>query len=174
MQPLSVDTLSPAAATEFLLACTQTRRRPLLDDPTQASILADMLGNLALVLEQAGAYIRQRRLTFEDYLQQWYRQRDTVLSWYDARQMRYPKSVAVTWQTSFDQLSTPARQLLQCLAWLSPAPVPETLLEVPLVDSDNAIDLFAALAELESYSLVSRGDNPSFTVHRLVQEVTRR
>ena len=174
LQPLSVDTLSPAAATEFLLARTQTKRRPLPDDPTQASILADRLGNLALALEQAGAYICQRRLTFEGYLQQWHRQRDAVLSWYNARQMHYPNSVAVTWQTSFDQLSAPARQLLQCLAWLSPAPVPETLLEVPLADSDNAIDWFAALAELESYSLVSRDDNPSFTVHRLVQEVTRR
>ncbi|HNG36576.1 MAG TPA: tetratricopeptide repeat protein [Nitrosomonas sp.] len=174
LQPLLVDVLSSEAAVQFLLERTQTERRLLPNDASEAATLVDELGNLALALEQAGAYICQRRLTFEGYLQQWHRQRDAVLSWYNARQMHYPNSVAVTWQTSFDQLSAPARQLLQCLAWLSPAPVPETLLEVPLADSDNAIDLFAALAELESYSLVSRDDNPSFTVHRLVQEVTRR
>ncbi|MBS0299822.1 MAG: tetratricopeptide repeat protein [Proteobacteria bacterium] len=175
LQPLPVDTLTPDAATEFLLARTEAKRRPLPDDHTQAAILADMLGNLALALEQAGAYICQHRLTFESYLQQWRSQRDKVLAWYDERLMQYPKSVAVTWQTSFDQLSEPSRQLLQRLAWLSPAPIPESLLEVPIADSGSETNSFAALAELESYSLVTRSrDNPSFTVHRLVQEVTRR
>lgn len=175
LQPLPVDSLSPAAATEFLLECTSTKRRPLANDNTQAALLAETLGYLALALEQAGAYICQHRLTFENYLQQWRSQRDKVLAWYDERLMQYPKSVAVTWQTSFDQLSASARQLLQRLAWLSPAPIPEALLDVPVTDSENETDPFAALAELESYSLVARArDNPSFTVHRLVQEITRR
>jgi len=58
---------------------------------------------------------------------------------------------------------------------LSPAPSPQALLEVPIADCENETDPFAALAELESYSLVTRApDNPSFTMHRLVQEITRR
>ncbi len=45
---------------------------------------------------------------------------------------------------------------------------------VPGLDAADA-DPFGALAELESYSLVTRAaDTPSFSVHRLVQEVTRR
>ncbi|MBS0588312.1 MAG: tetratricopeptide repeat protein [Proteobacteria bacterium] len=175
LQPLPVDTLPPDAATEFLLERTSTKRRPLANDNTQAALLAETLGYLALALEQAGAYICQHRLTFENYLQQWRSQRDKILAWYDERLMQYPKSVAVTWQTSFDQLGAFARQLLQRLAWLSPSPIPEALLDVPVTDSKNEADPFAALAELESYSLVTRArDNPSFTVHRLVQEITRR
>lgn len=175
LQPLPVDTLSPNAAAEFLLARTATQRRPLANDNAQAALLAETLGYLALALEQAGAYICQHRLTFENYLGQWSHQRDKVLAWYDERLMQYPKSVAVTWQTSFDQLGASARQLLQRLAWLSPAPVPESLLDVPVTDGENEADPFAALAELESYSLVTRArDNPSFTAHRLVQEITRR
>jgi tetratricopeptide (TPR) repeat protein len=175
LQPLPVDTLPPDAAAEFLLARTDTKRRPLANDDAQAALLAETLGYLALALEQSGAYICQHRLTFENYLRQWSHQRDKVLAWYDERLMQYPKSVAVTWQTSFDQLDASARQLLQRLAWLSPAPIPESLLEVPIADGENETDPFAALAELESYSLVTRSpDNPSFTVHRLMQEITRR
>jgi len=175
LQPLPVDILPPDAAAEFLLARTATQRRPLANDNAQAALLAETLGYLALALEQAGAYICQHCLTFENYFGQWSHQRDKVLAWYDERLMQYPKSVAVTWQTSFDQLGASARQLLQRLAWLSPAPIPESLLEVPIAGGENETSSFAALAELESYSLVTRAaDNPSFTVHRLVQEITRR
>lgn len=88
--------------------------------------------------------------------------------------MQYPKSVAVTWQTSFDQLSESARRLLQHLAWVSPAPIPKSLLDVSIAEDISKHDSFEALAELESYSLVTyAADSKSFSVHRLVQEVTR-
>ncbi|MFO0697726.1 MAG: tetratricopeptide repeat protein, partial [Nitrospira sp.] len=98
-----------------------------------------------------------------------------MLTWFDERLIQYPKPVAIAWQTSFDQLTAPARQLLQRLAWLAPDPIPESLMEVPVPENDEQIDAFEPLAELESYSLVNRAtDRPSFSVHRLVQEVTRR
>ena len=172
---LPVDILSIYAAAGFLLERTESRRRRLADDTAQAKTLAEALGCLALALEQAGAYIAQRRLGFNGYLEEWRSQRDKVLAWYDLRLMQYPNSVAVTWQTTFDRLGEPARHLLQRSAWLSPAPIPETLLDVPVPDGDNEADPFTALAELESYSLVTRAtDSQSFSVHRLVQEVTRR
>ena len=172
---LPVDTLSIDAAVEFLLERTHTKRRRMDDDNTQARILAEELGCLALALEQAGAYISLHRFTLKDYLEKWHNQRDSVLSWYDPRLMQYPKSVAVTWQTTFDELGESARQLLQHLAWVSPAPIPESLLDVSIAEGENKADPFMALAKLESYSLVTRAtDNPSFSVHRLVQEVTRR
>ena len=66
--------------------------------------------------------------------------------------------------------------MLQRLAWLAPAPIPESLMEVPVPGLDAAdADPFGTLTELESYSLMTRAvDTPSFSVHRLVQEVTRR
>ena len=173
---LPLDVLSPEAAADFLLARTDAKRRKQADDPAAARTLAEELGRLALALEQAGTYIAHRRLGFAHYLAEWQSQRDKVLAWFDPRVMQYPKAVAITWRSSFDQLRGPARRLLQRLAWLAPEPIPESLMEVPVPALDAAeTDPFGALAELESYSLVARAaDTPSFSVHRLVQEVTRR
>jgi tetratricopeptide (TPR) repeat protein len=169
-----LDVLSPEAATDFLLARTTGRRRSQPDDTAVAGILADKFGCLALALEQAGAYIAKHRLSFTRYLEEWQHQRDKVLDWFDPRLMHYPKSVAITWQTSFEHLGEPAKLLLQRLSWLAPEPIPESLLEVAVPDAAET-DAFAALAELESYSLATRAaDTPAFSVHRMVQEVTRR
>lgn len=170
---LPVDILSIDAATEFLLDRTAARRHQQPDDNAQARVLAETLDGLALALEQASAYILRNRLSFSDYLKKWHSQREIVLIWSDPRLMQYPKSVAVTWQTSFDQLSESARELLQHVAWISPAPIPKSLLEVSIPNDGNDADPFTALAELESYSLVTR-TNDSFSVHRLVQDVTQR
>lgn len=172
---MRLDTLARADAADFLLARTAPKRRKQDDDKAQAEILAGELGGLALALEQTGAYIAQGRLTLKGYLGTWLDQREKVLAWYDPRLMQYPCSVAVTWQTSFAQLGAPAKHLLERLAWLSPAPIPESLLEVPIPDVETETDPFTALAELEAYSLISREqDHPRFSMHRLVQEVTRR
>mgnify|MGYP001580384608 CR=1 FL=1 len=171
---LSVNTLSIDAATEFLLERTNAKRRKQSNDNAQARILADTLGALALALEQAGAYIAQRRMSFEGYLEEYHKQYDRVLTWNDPRLTQYPKSVVATWQTTFDQLSESARQLLQHLAWLSPAPIPESLLDVLIGDGEKKITPYTDLAELESYSLVTRAtDSPSFSMHRLVQKVSQ-
>ena len=179
---LPVDTLAPEAAVDFLLARTETKRRKHADDLATAHMLSEELGCLALALEQAGAYIAQRRQGLAQYLAEWQGQRGKVLTWFDVRLMNYHASVAITWQTSFDQLGAPARELLRRLVWLAPEPIPESLMDVPVPGSDAAeaeaeadADALGALAELETYSLVTRAsDVPNFSVHRLVQEVTRR
>ena len=176
VEALALDLLPLDASRDFLLERTDARRRKTADDPTQATTLATELDRLALALEQAGAYIAQQRLSFTSYLQAWRDHREKVIEWFDERLMQYPRSVAVTWQTSVDQLSEPARRLLHRLAWFAPDPIPESLLEVFVAGEDNAeVDRHDALAELETYSLVTRAaDAPTFSVHRLVQDVTRR
>lgn len=162
-------------ACDFLLARTDSNpgRRPSDDDEQHAGELAEQLGYLPLALEQAGAYICKHRLRLADYRQQWEAQRERVLNWHDGQTMNYPASVAITWQTSFSQLSDSARDLLHRLAWLSPQPVPENLLDIRYPGRAEE-DLREALAELESYSLVTRdSDEPYFSVHRLVQEISR-
>jgi len=172
IQPVAVDVLAPAAAADFLLRRTAGRRAAQPDDPAHAAVLAHELGHLALALEQAGAYIAKLRQSFAQYLDQWRSRQAAVLGWYDPRLMQYHASVAITWQTSFDQLTPPARRLLQRLAWLAPDPIPTTLLDVPIPGEDA--DLRAALAELEALSLASWSDDgTAFAVHRLVQAVTR-
>lgn len=172
---LAVGTLPPEAAAHFLLLRTEGKRRPDPDAPAAAATLAAELDHLALALEQAGAHIARQRLSFGQYLEKWRQQQQAVLKWHDPRLMHYPASVATTWQTSFAQLQPPARALLERLAWLAPDPIPESLLEVPVPDlpTDEG-DSAEALAELEAFSLVTRAtDRPEFSVHRLVQAVTR-
>ena len=111
--------------------------------------LPGMAAALQSQLEQAGAYIAQRRLSLANYLKAWQGQREKVLGWFDPRLMQYPTSVAITWQTSFDQLEEPAQTLLQRLGWFGPEPIPESIIEVAVPGLDAAAAApFEALAEL--------------------------
>ena len=177
VESLALDVLAESDAAAFLLERTDERRRKLPDDPEWARRLAVELGQLALALEQAGAYIVKHRLTFAQYLDQWRGKHDEVLTWFDERLMQYPLSVAVTWQTSLDQLTVAGRELLNLLAWFASDPIPESLLATgggPWGDvaSENALssaDPHDALADLEAYSLVTRAaESPTFSVHKLV------
>ncbi len=175
VQVLDVDVLAPDYAVAFLLERTDGKRRATDGDKATALEIGEDLGYLALALEQAGAYISQRRLSFADYRSEWQQRRAQVLAWNEPRLTQYPASLAITWLTSFEQLGEAARTLLRRLAWLSPAPIPESLLEVAIAgEAPNPGGAFDALVELEGLSLLNRSSEaPQFVVHRLVQEVTR-
>jgi tetratricopeptide (TPR) repeat protein len=173
-QPLELGVLALADATAFLLARTDNRRRVSPDDDVKAREVATELGQLALALEQAAAFIAKRKLTFDQYQEQWRSRRDEVLTWFDTTVTGYPRAVAVTWQTSVAQLSEGGRCLLERLAWLAPEKVPDFLLRVPIPGAE-AEQLHDALDDLAAYSLVTRdAADPYFLIHRLVQDVTRR
>jgi len=175
-EPLHLDVLTIDDAVDFLLERTKGRRRSAKDDLEKARTIAVELDGLALMLEQAGAYIAKHRLMFDSYLERWRSaQHDSVLSWFDKDTATgYPRAVAVTWQTSVAQLTEPGRRLLERLVWLAPEKVPEFLLDVP-VDDAEAERLHDALIDLAAYSLVTLdAEGPFFLVHRLVQDVTRR
>jgi tetratricopeptide (TPR) repeat protein len=171
-----VNVLAPADASVFLLERTADRRRQAPgDSETAKAIAVEDLGGLALGLEQAGAYINKQRLSLSDYRRQWQRNRETVLAWNDPRLMQYDRSLATTWFTSYQQVSESARCLLRRLAWLSPEPIPESLLSVKVAgDMEGSADSREAISQLEGYSLVNRSaEAPTFSVHRLVQAVGR-
>jgi tetratricopeptide (TPR) repeat protein len=168
-EPLSV--LDETEAAAFLLERTEAKRRRTLSDPQEAGALAREMGGLALALEQAGAYVVKNGLSFSEYRQRWESRKAEVLAWYDKRLMNYTSSVAVTWQTTIEELSQSERKLLNILAWLAPEPIPLSLLEGNIVDGADARD---ALAGLASWSLARwMADEDGFTIHRLVQEITR-
>ncbi len=172
VEPLELDVLAEADAAAFLIERTPHRSQRA-DDAAQASAIARQLDGLALALEQAGAYIDKQRLSLAEYLKRWQAKRPEVLRWHDPRLMQYPASVAVTWETTFAQLTEPQRRLLEALAWLDPAPIPLFLFDAaPLAEAIP--DPHDALAGLAAYSLVrfdAAGD--AVLVHRLVQEITR-
>ena len=172
-EPLELDVLTVDASVEFLNERTVARRRRAPDEDSAALAIASDLGQLALALEIAGAYIAYNRKSFADYRIDWARQRAKLLDWHSDTVTGYPRSVADAFLLSFALLTPAARALLEHLAFLAPEPVPERLLEAPI--PGFASDAADALVELDRYSLVKRlTDRAAFTMHRLVQDVARR
>jgi tetratricopeptide (TPR) repeat protein len=173
---LDLDLLDPADAARFLLRRTEGRRRATPDDAVDAAALAADLGCLALALEQAGAFIAAEPLpmSLAGYRAMLRDSFAEVMAWSDPEVTHYPRAVAATWQTSVAKLDDAARALLERLAFFAPDPVPAFLLDVeaPGVVSGEAR---RGLRGLAAYSLMhAAADGGSFTVHRLVQDVTRR
>jgi tetratricopeptide (TPR) repeat protein len=186
---IELDVLNEASSTSYLLESTVQLRRDEAEDTERAKELAFALGQLALALEQAAAYINDQGISLQDYLERWRRHRDRLLSYHDELATHASHSVAVTWLTSFEQLSRDGRRLLQMLCWLAPEPIPRTLLqagggplgattspELPAIEREGLIfDAEEALGDLWKYSLArSSPDKLTFSVHPLVQDVTRR
>jgi tetratricopeptide (TPR) repeat protein len=181
--------LGEKAAVAYLLERTIGHRQPQGGDEAQAALLSQDLGWLALALEQAAAYINARAISFAKYRALWQASSVSLIDYHDELTMEYPRSVAVTLQTTIDELSPEGRELLNILAWLAPDPIPISLLSVeggPLA-AESAEGLAeekwpaaaeqaeTALGELVLFSLASRTeDKEGFSIHRLVQAVARR
>ncbi|TWT94435.1 tetratricopeptide repeat protein [Stieleria varia] len=176
VQELSLDVISEPAAQDFLLERTAGKRKSTPADEADALTLANLLGRLPLALEQAGAFIVKHHTGFRTYLDRWKQLEAKVLQWHDQRTMKYPASVATTWQTSFDRLTDDGRGLLNVLCWLAPDPIPLTMIEkVSSTDNEQPIDVETGIADLAEYSLLKWTDDQyhSVEVHRLVEEITR-
>ncbi|MGH3808148.1 MAG: BTAD domain-containing putative transcriptional regulator [Pseudonocardiaceae bacterium] len=176
---LPITPLAQTHAVELMISLSGDR------DQATAAILTNELGGLPLALAQAGCYVAQSALDLAGYLAL-YRGRRAELH-QQGHAPDYPDTVATTWQLAFDQLTPPARALLNLLAWYAPDIIPldqlltgsehvdltepvTTLLRPVLVDE---LEQHRAITELISYGLLTRaGPRGSVTMHRLVQAVT--
>jgi hypothetical protein len=59
---------------------------------------------LRSLFEQASVYIVKHVLPFSAYLQKWQQNWEKVAGWADENITKYPRAVAVTWQTSVNML----------------------------------------------------------------------
>jgi len=191
VEPLELDVLKPGDAAAFLLERTQRSRQRLPTDEADAAELARELDGLALALEQAGAFIAQRRVSLAEYLRDWRAHAPAVQEWHDARLMQYPRSVAVTWQRTMQDLGPGEVALLRLLAWVAPEPVPQFVLEGEQAETlwreaaallgQESPGLVAAsgtirdaVAMLANYSMVGwDAEGQTVAVHRVVQEIMR-
>ncbi len=183
VEPMELGVLEPEDATKFLLERTNGRSKQD-DDVAQAEGLARDLDGLALALEQAGAFVVARRKSLAEYRRRWNEADKKVHEWFKPEVSQYPKSVAKTWQTTFDELSTAARALLRILCWLAPDPLPSFLFDGAIVgqggiklgaDDDAAAE--DALEELIRYSFLQPAKEAEFEspgqIHRVFAAVTR-
>lgn len=144
-------------------------RRTGQSDEEMASAIADVLGDLPLALEQAGAYIEATRCPFADYFKLFQNYHRELLKRFKPHE--YPESVATTWVLSMQKIrekSPNAADLLNLCAFLAPDNIPRDLLGEgtdPLVFNDS-------ISALNEYSLIEAQSN-TLSIHRLVQAVTR-
>ena len=193
---LPIEVLPTNDAASYLLQATDEERKKTDRDVAEARQLAEAMGGLSLALEQAAAFINANTIGLGDYRQRWTTGEAKLRDYYDADRMDYPRSVLVTWDTTFQQLDPAARLLLNILGWFSPEPISREVFET---GNSQAIfaqlltrelspraergadapplshgDLEGAFATLKKYSLVVWDPSKtSVSVHRLVQEVTR-
>jgi len=175
VEPLELDVLAYEDAAKLLLNSSPQRAKQA-DDGTQALALAKELDGLALAVTQAAGYVNQYRITLAAYSDRLRAETAKVLEWYDPKRMKYPCSLAVTWNTTFDRLTKAGRTLLEMLSWLSTEAISRDL----LTDSEVAEAWKKAGIERPEETLVDLADvsllhleGESFRVHRLVQEITR-
>jgi hypothetical protein len=88
--------------------------------------------------------------------------------------MRYPASVAITWETTFAELPEPEQGLLQVVAWLAPEPI-----RLFFIDAEPLTVAIPepreALAGLAAFSLAGfETESDAVVIHRLVQDDARR
>jgi tetratricopeptide (TPR) repeat protein len=192
---LSIDKLSIPDAVAYLIQTTQNKRATSNDDNRLAAQLADKLDGLPIALEQAAAYISQRHISFQTYLNEFESSRKEILSWRKSELTNYPTPVIAVWQSSEKQLSAPARAILRLSSLLSPEPIPVALFESDSEKISKAVlllsfprkressragftppksklDIRGLLAELSDYSLIKLTES-TFTIHRLVQDSIR-
>ncbi|MEL7498214.1 MAG: tetratricopeptide repeat protein [Planctomycetota bacterium] len=174
VEKLELNVLSLEASVEYLIAST-IDRTVIEGEEQHAESVANRVGQLALGLEHARAYINRHQFSFKEYDQLWEQDCAEILAEFDKTQISYPRELLVTWQLSVNRLSQSARRLLEVCCWFSADPIPESVLG-HLPEGTLEIAPRLALAELADYSLVSReraGDQRMFGFHRLVQETTR-
>lgn len=187
LNPIEMEEMSPEDATEFILR--RTGRRDLeLDEAEAVEQLTFELNYLPLALEQAGAYIKELRSSFQDYLVS-YRKRGLELLEKGAVAGKDRKSVRTTWSLNFQQVeesSKPSADLLRVSAFLSPDRIPNELISLGAsylgselstalanVDSDP-LALDEVLKPLIRYSLIHRDrKSRTYDIHRLVQAVLK-
>ncbi len=176
-EPLEIDVFSRQESVEHL----QRRVQSLTGE--DADMVAEVLGDLPLAIEQAGAWLAETGTSAREYVAQ-LSESTQVLDL--SQPSDYPTPVAVTWQLAFSRLqsqSPAAARLLQLCAFFAPEPISLSLLySDEMIDSLMTLDprlkeriiLGQLIREIARYSLarVDRGSN-SIQVHRLIQAVIR-
>uniref|UniRef100_UPI002AD4DADF FxSxx-COOH system tetratricopeptide repeat protein n=1 Tax=Frankia sp. Cas3 TaxID=3073926 RepID=UPI002AD4DADF len=171
---VEVDVL-PRADSVMLL----TRRAPRLT-AGEADRVAELLGDLPLALEQAGAWLGQTPMRVETYCELVTERTREILS--EGTPVGYPVPVAATWTVAVDGLGDPAAVgLLRLWAFFGPEPIPDDLIGpgqhglLPASLAVLAVDLLAFHRLVQKINVLGlvRVVAGGVVMHRLVQAVLR-
>lgn len=180
--PLRLPVLPEAKAVDFLLRRIG-RQQPDQPESAAARLLARDLGCLPLALEQAAAYCKASRLTFQQYRTRFKEAGLALLEKGQVRAGGYEKTIATTWQLSIAEVAREcpaAVTVLQVCSMLAAEGIPLEVIRQggaamgPDVAAAMEDGVAAVLIPLAKYSLIDwEVGADDFSMHRLVQCVTR-
>jgi tetratricopeptide (TPR) repeat protein len=148
----------------------------------QATAVGEAVDGLPLALDQAGAYIEEKRCGLARYLALYRQNMVEMLRTRGEHASDHLESVAGTLSLAFKDLSvesTDALQLLRLLSFLHPDSIPIEMIEnaAPALDKPlqslvgNAIRLENTIGILLKYSLIYRHTNPAIVSMSRVNQV---
>lgn len=148
--------------------------------------LSQMLGNLPLMIDQAGAYIEEAGIDVPTYLEYYSDNalKHELLHRRDDMASDHPDAVVETWNHAFEavQKVNPAAYNLLCFcAFLHHEAIPEEIINIGAVKLfpifktfANPIQMNDAMAALRRYALLYQHETTrTFSMNRMVQEVLR-
>jgi tetratricopeptide (TPR) repeat protein len=183
VEPIDVDTFTPGDALAFL----RNRVGKGKVDKADGDKLAEALGFLPLALEQAAAYIKQKKYTLPGYMKLLEKHGLDVFAG-KSHNPNYEKTVLTTWTITMEQLEPDARELMYMLAHCAPNDIPlqmfvkghEHLPEAlkSALWPEDALGQDALIEKLLRFALVKlkrdAWNRPLLSVHLLMQGVLRR
>jgi hypothetical protein len=160
--------------------CILQSRVPSLQ-AADAKSVAELLGCLPLVLEQATAYLDRTQISPADYLELLATRQSTMFA--AMADQVCARSVFTVWELSLYRIgaeSPAALQILDICAYLAPEPVPLDLLtshpdrvSPPLTFvAADLLQFNDAIATIVGYSMAQRSES-GLQLHRLVQAALR-
>lgn len=160
---IAVEPLKRSESIQFL------QKRTGIEDGTSSDALAEVLGDLPMALEMAGAYISSTGITISEYLKIYQKNLHKGLNQISSH---CPDSIATIWDISYQQvqaLSQEGADLLNLSAFLSPDDLPiDILVEASTLQFQSLDD---AVKVLNQRGLIKIGEE-SLSVHPLIQAAT--
>ncbi|MFZ2473261.1 MAG: FxSxx-COOH system tetratricopeptide repeat protein [Methanothrix sp.] len=171
----------PVEVFELVEAVDFIFKRTNQHDEVTSKLLAEETGRLPLALEQASAYVEETGISLSDYLIRFRNHKKDALE--HGNPADYPDTVATAWNLSFKAVmekSPACADLINLCSFLAPDNIPKSLITAgskdlpePLASATaDEFEFDRVIADLRRYSLIS-GIGESFSVHQLVQVVTR-
>ena len=152
-----------------------------LFDDTNVEHIVRRLDYLPLAIVQAAAYVRQNRVTMDQYLHRLEKSEHKLLA-VPLREVDHPpRAVMTTWKVSYDYIrsqNTSATDLLDIMSCLDFQEIQRTLLcseKLTTILAIDDIDFDVAMGLLQSFALISLNSGPScsnYRMHRLVSSWT--
>ncbi|MCL8013881.1 tetratricopeptide repeat protein [Streptomyces sp. AS02] len=162
-RPLSLDVLEPSEAVELFERIHGGSAEGIEE-------LCGELGFLPLAVEQAAAYCAEARITPRAYRELLARYPERVFA-NAAEGGDGARTIARVWQVTMDRLAdTPvAEDILRVVAWWAPDGIPRA----GVADLGEEPEVTEALRRLAAHSMITLHEDGTFSVHRLVQAVSR-